>query len=60
MEENLLKELRKMELQNMKERQKGNWDEQTYSDGWDQPKLKRNSRRIKQKWTDSSGGIWST
>ncbi len=25
MEENLLKELRKMELQNMKERQKGNW-----------------------------------
>ncbi len=32
MEENLLKELRKMELQNMKERQKGNWDEQTYSD----------------------------
>ncbi len=33
MEENLLKDLRKMELQNMKERQKGNWDEQTYSDG---------------------------
>ncbi len=26
MEENLLKELRKMELQNMKERQKENWD----------------------------------
>ncbi len=42
MEENLLKELRKMELQNMKERQKENWDELTYSDGWDQPKLKFN------------------
>ncbi len=32
MEENLFKELGKMELQNMKERQKGNWDEQTYQD----------------------------
>ncbi len=49
MEENLLKELRKMELQNMKERQKGNWDEQTYSDGWNQPKLKFNMEKATNK-----------
>ncbi len=29
----------------MKERQKGNWDEQTYSDGWNQPKLKFNMEK---------------
>ncbi len=49
MEENLLKELRKMELQNRKERQKGNWDEQTYSDGWNQPKLKFNMEKATNK-----------
>ncbi len=49
MEENLLKELRKMELQNMKERQKGNWDEQTYSDGWNQPKSKFNMEKATNK-----------
>ncbi len=49
MEENLLKELRKMELQNMKERQKGNWDEQTYSDGWNQSKLKFNMEKATNK-----------
>ncbi len=49
MEENLLKELRKMELQNMKERQKGNWDGQTYSDGWNQPKLKFNMEKATNK-----------
>ncbi len=49
MEENLLKELRKMELQNMKERQKGNWDEQTYPDGWNQPKLKFNMEKATNK-----------
>ncbi len=49
MEENLLKELRKMELQNMKEKQKGNWDEQTHQDGWDQPKLKFNMEKATNK-----------
>ncbi len=49
MEENLLKELRKIELQNMKERQKGNWDEQTYSDGSNQPKLKFNMEKATNK-----------
>ncbi len=49
MEENLLKELIKMELQNMKERRKGNWDEQTYSDGWNQPKLKFNMEKATNK-----------
>ncbi len=49
MEENLLKELRKMELQNMKERQNGNWDEQTYSDGWDQPRFKFNMEKATNK-----------
>ncbi len=29
----------------MKERQKGNWDEKTYQDGWDQPKLKINMEK---------------
>jgi len=38
-----------MELQNMKERQKGNWDEQTYSDGWNQPKLKFNMEKATNK-----------
>ncbi len=49
MEENLLKELRKIELQNMKERQKGNWDEQTYSDGGNQHKLKFNMEKATNK-----------
>ncbi len=49
MEENLLKELRKMELQNMKERQKGNWDEQTYPDGWYHPKLRFNMEKATNK-----------
>ncbi len=33
----------------MKERQKGNWDEQTYQDGWDQPKLKFNMEKATNK-----------
>ncbi len=33
----------------MKERQKGNWDEQTYSDGWNQPKLKFNMEKATNK-----------
>ncbi len=49
MEENLLKDLRKMELQNMKERQKGNWDEKTNSDGWNQPKIKFNTEKVTNK-----------
>ncbi len=49
MEENLLKELRKMELQNMKERQKGNWDERTYPDGWYHPKLRFNMEKATNK-----------
>ncbi len=33
----------------MKERQKGNWDDQTYSDGWNQPKLKFNMEKATNK-----------
>ncbi len=33
----------------MKERQKGNWDEQTYSDGWNQTKLKFNMEKATNK-----------
>ncbi len=33
----------------MKERRKGNWDEQTYSDGWNQPKLKFNMEKATNK-----------
>ncbi len=33
----------------MKERQKGNWDEQTYQDGWDQLKLKFNMEKSTNK-----------
>ncbi len=40
-----------MELQNLKEGQKGNWDEQTYSDGWNQPKLKFNMEKATNKDT---------
>ncbi len=33
----------------MKERQKGNWDEQTYQDGWDLPKLRFNMEKATNK-----------
>ncbi len=33
----------------MKQRQKGNWDEQTYQDGWNQPELKFNMEKATNK-----------